>query len=653
MAWLRRLWKKKLLRYLFLGLFVLQALVSTVAANFVVPAVLRTWNDGYLNYRWAVSFVPGLVHVFGVDLRHMDRNIEWNTTLGSATTWVNLMALTRQEFHAYFVSTRNVTFHFGLKKRHLDKEAAPWLPKFPGIPHHDPAKENQPSDGKKWGIRIDNVSLSNLKEIWFDKLRFDGRSGINGGFQIVPDKEVWVGPVDLQFETGRFHMQGETLLEPFAADFHVMVNPFDPNAPDIDEMKFLDVDAKIRSQVSTLDFLNRYFKELKWLRAVSGGGPLTLDFKVGKGKLLPPAELSIRSKETLLEILDNRLRGDARILGSIHDFKDGKKEATLSLTLDGFTLTDALTDEKHLEGDGFKIIAKTNKLAIDSLFSKLSVDLELEKAKVSNLTFYNRYLPKQSGLAIQDGVGTVTANFHGNSEGTQDSGSLLLVANDAKVKYADLDLNGDIELKALLKNGAIRKKRFDISGTQMKFSNVVSRGGDKATQGWWGQIWFPQAKFQLNRPLEASGLVRCKLRDVKPLLAIYAVKNPLPDMLGPVLNVQGLNASGDFQISKEIVDFQNIDIVGDNLRLRGHVRLLPWESHITLLAQHKMITVALDRIDGESRIILNDAENWYLKQAKFTPVSANEIRAPITTFETKRKDTPPPKKNFGSSELIP
>ncbi len=620
-------------------LLVAYTIGSTVLLNGRIPALVNTWSDGFIHYRWAISFLPGIVHLFGFEIRHQDQVVQWNSTIGFVTTGIDLFALSKRKFHAYFVTGSNVTYRFRLKKDLITK-IGPLLPPFEGIPQKaervlEPGEKPKP----KWGVNVQNIHLSGLREIWFQQWRFEGKSSVKGGFEIIPDTLVTVAPAVVEFQYGGISTEGTSLLNPVSGKFDVTLDPFDPKAPDLEDMRFVSFKGKIQSQVTTLDFLNRYFLKVPWLRAVSGQGPLEISLQVVKGRLLPPVELAIHSKDTVFDILDNRLRGDAHIDGRIQEGKEKKLEAVLTLNFDKFEVADPKTQEKHLEGDGFKIIAKTDQLDLATLFSKLTVDLDLKDARVPRLSYYNKYLPPHGKIEILDGDGKINASIQADSEGLNDRGRLEVLAGNACVKYASLTLTGQLRIDAPLKHGSIAKRRFDISETRIRLENVFAKDGNKAIdsrkKGWSGEIWAPQAKFQLGTPVQTSGLIRCKLRDVKPILAIYNVKNPLPESLEKVAEIVNLQAAARFQINKDIVDFKEIDVQGDGFRLRGRIRLLPWESRVALLANYNMLSVGLGRINEDSRTVVHEAEKWFSKEVNFLPVQPGELGAPVNPSAVK------------------
>jgi len=608
--------KKKIAGGIVLGLFALYWIGAAIFLNVYAKPLLATWGDGLITYRWAFSVIPGIVHAFGFEIRHQDKIIRWTATVGSVTTGLDIMGFTRKEFHAVFVRGSDMTFRFALRRRY-DENVVGELPPFEGIGEKPPEAPSAPPN-PQWAVKIEGAQFQGLKKIWVDRYQFEGDVAVAGGFGIKPEEEVWVGPATLDFTSGRVSLQGKAVLEPISGHLDVKLDPFDPNAKDISDLKFVNAKAELHSHVDTLNFLNVYLGSAKWIRVKNGGGPLSVKVQMEKGVMIDPSTFSVTSDKTELDFLGARLTGKTKVVGQTEPGNKG----TLTLNVDDFEVTDPKTSEKFVDGSGLLIVARAARTSLNDILDEPDIDLTLNDARMPDLRLYNRYLPKHARVRITNGEGRVTASIQTKRGGGRDKGSLVMRARQIKVDYdKKLNMKGDLEIKALLKQGHLEQKRFDISGTQISLENVVAGNSPR----WAGKLSFPKAKFHLQTPFLAHGEARCQLKDIRPFLAVYMVGNKIPEAIESALEVGNLDAVTWFDVQEELIDFTAIQVKGDGLKIEGRIRILPWEKRIRLITDYKAISVALDKINDDTRLILNDAHGWYDKQSPFPPLTANEL----------------------------
>jgi len=576
---------------------------------------INTWDEGFVDYQWAFTIIPSIVHIGRFEIRHQDKNIQWKTEIRQVNTGINLFALLNKKFQTYFILGDGVDFEFGVRKHSKNHHS----PEFPGIPEKPKKRDPKPTEKKQgWRLALHHIHLNNLEKAWVDEIKFEGSSELAGSFEIIPDKEVWVGPARWHVFSGKVQIGDKPLFSEFSAQHVVTIKPFDPNSPKVDDLEFLNISSQLQTKVSSLDFLNYYFRNIHWLKGQNISSNLIAHLQVTDGKLAPGTALKIEPGEVNLEFLKHRLNGTAKIEGNVL-----ANHANLSLEMDDFAIFHK-GQKPDIVGKRLEIKAKSDSTAIASLFSHLDVDVLLKDAKAPDLTLFNQYIPSPTSLKFLEGYCTLNASLKASTKNFSDRGVLNLETHHAKVQFEKTIFTGKFALEAKLKKGNLHKKTFDISGTRLNILDVAAVLPERApqelqTSNWWSEVKVPQGNFQLGAPLRFNGKVVLNVRDLRPVLAVYMRKHSLPDIVQDILAKEKLQASTQVKLNGDEVSLSKFKIFGDDLQISANLRFLDREKQAVLLAKYGVFAVALERSNEDTRIILHEAEKWYENHSTFIP----------------------------------
>jgi hypothetical protein len=199
------------------GLLLSLALLYLVAANLILSTSL---HERIVNVRQDVidlhfergwSILPGRIHARNVSLRGRDGSVEWILRLDQVEFDLSFLALARRQFDASRVRSKGMTFRL---RRRLDspptsQEEVSTLPPIDGLPPYSvrPPPEPSPQEWSDsgynlWMAHVEDIVADDVREVWIDHARFEGRAHIDGGFLFKPMRAVEVGPVHVAIERG-------------------------------------------------------------------------------------------------------------------------------------------------------------------------------------------------------------------------------------------------------------------------------------------------------------------------------------------------------------------------------------------------------------------------------------------------------------------
>lgn len=267
-----------------------------------------------IEYRSASSVWPGRARVKNFRIRDRDLKAEWTFELEDARLSFSVLGLLRRRLHVTSLAGSGATFR---ARNRLTPEAAadakqhallPPIAGFPDPPRLQPGERKPPRTGKEWTIRVDNVEVDELREIWVDAYRYVGDGRLTGAFFLQPKVHAEVVRGELTTEGGTLRTGKELLAEDVKARVKGKVEPWGPREfPGSRMLRFVTGEAEVTARLADMDLVNRLFGDLAGTRLDRGTGALALRGTVERGVARGSVDLS--AERLALRIMDVRFRG--------------------------------------------------------------------------------------------------------------------------------------------------------------------------------------------------------------------------------------------------------------------------------------------------------------------------------------------------------
>lgn len=194
-----------------------------------------------VHYTRGWTLFPGTIHARNLSIRASDSNVEWILRLDEVEFDVSFLGLARRRFDVTRARGR------GIRMRVRQKLAVPpvdladvaHLPPIDGYPAYSMRPAGPPSLERwfdehyaLWTVRLADVVAEDVREVWVDEGRFEGRARVSGGFYLKPIREVVVGPAHVEAQPGSRVTLGRST--PIATDVggrvDLFIARFDPRA---------------------------------------------------------------------------------------------------------------------------------------------------------------------------------------------------------------------------------------------------------------------------------------------------------------------------------------------------------------------------------------------------------------------------------------
>ena len=271
-----------------------------------------------------------------------------------------------------------------------------------------------------------------------------------------------------------------------------------------------------------------------------------------------------------------------------------------------------------MRGRGLRMSLATRALDLSRPGNDVRARIDLPAAEVNDLTFYNVYLPPDSGLEIVSGSGRLSLWLDMETARGTGRGEVLLVSPSLGVRLNDLELVGAMELKAPLASPDLRQLRFALDGTRLALDRVAlheigtdADEGSTAPADWWARLELARASMDFGRPLSLTGAVRLSMKDSGLLLALFSRRKRFLGWFQDLLTVEDVRAQGNLRLDRGALVLSPLIATGQKIELRTKLRFSRDRKHGFLYIRHGRKAVGIELLDGKRDFRLIRPLVWF------------------------------------------
>lgn len=265
---------------------------AAAARHFLSTPLLRSLvstPSTQIDYDEATSLWPGRLRIRNLRIRADDGNAQWALRLEEAHVAFSLTNLFSKTFHVLGIRGSGLSFRLRQLRGPGRPTTAPLsvLPDIPGFPR-DPVSTVPPNAGRArpsaWAVRVENISIDRLDEIWLDTYRSRGSARLTGGFYLAPGREAEVGPAAIDFLSGDVRIGDDPVLVTRRGRIAGRIARYDiPENPGDRVWKFISGSVDLHGGTAGLHFLDYFLRTSPEPRFSGGPGTLAIQGHVEKG----------------------------------------------------------------------------------------------------------------------------------------------------------------------------------------------------------------------------------------------------------------------------------------------------------------------------------------------------------------------------------
>jgi hypothetical protein len=607
---------KRALRRLVLAALVIAALLYPLYLA-VGNAYLRGgWLEQQLNRRpermwmhWSSAWTlwPGVVHVRGFSMRSQSSVFQWALAVDRAALEIDLLGLRRRELRIGPMRGSGVVFRL---RRRLDArprsvpprpELYPPIAGFSDPPRIKPEVVYPKAPGPPrphWHMRFSGIDLDEVREIWVEEYRFAGRARVAGGFDTRVRQSLEVMPTRVEFLSGAFTLgSGAAILAEARGRVDGRIDRYPPaRFKGWDVFRFVTGRLEMGGKVTGLPFLELFFRQMRWVNLRVGPGPLNVDLRLQRGDILAGSRLDAHPGGITLGFLDYQAMGFGGVTWSVAPAGLGR-EGRLALVFDTFRLQRRGYAKAHVQGRGLRVDAVSAAPRLGGFFLAQRLAIDMPRAEVPDLTFYNAYLPRQSALGLTGGSGRMSGRFQAAAPEWQGTGELHLIAPGLGLRFEQKRLRGNLRFETRLRSVDLNDKRFDISGSDFELTDAVVLDSASSSPGvWWARGHLDRAVLAPGEPIFLRAGVEATLSDPRPLFGLFAPveRSRMLRWVDRLLDIQGVGATADLTVGQNFFDVSHLAVSGGKAQVLGRLRVVDSQRRGVLYARYGAFDVGLE-----------------------------------------------------------
>ena len=596
----------------------LRLLAGAVLAFELVYLVLANgflhsdWGRQTLNRRpqslaiaWqrAWTWLPGIVHVRGLEVRGRGRRADWSATVDRGRMAILLPALLRRHFR--LLGGRADGAEVDIQVRPAN--AAP-LP---------------PPRRRAWRVSLEGLAVESLRRLRLNDHEVRGRGRAAGWvrFQVRGPMEMELTSISL---AGARLLDGEaTAAEALRLDGRLRVDPFVIGEDTVqDLLAGLTATIEVETEASSLGFLAAYLEAAPWLR-LGGSGHLVASLEANRGWLAPGSRVTLQGPTLETELFGLHATGEGRLTGRV---PDGAAHTELAVELPSFAVRRQTDSALMLEGEDLRLVVTNDSNAIDRPAQGLTVSVDLPPTRIPDLAVYSVYLPEATGLAITGGNAELAARLTYSTLEHNGDGWLRLTGSQVEAAFGEVRIWADLALDARLAEARLEEGQVDISGSRLEIDRVRTRQGDRQRDsGWWGRIELPRGRLRLPRgdPAAASAILEgelaADLRDTGPLVALLEQHVPRLAWMDGLLTVHDVEARSEVRVASPRLALADLRVTGGRkgrLEILGQLDLARQDPAGLVFARWGGLSAAVSLDEGERDWKLIGSRRWYDEAAR-------------------------------------
>lgn len=384
----------------------------------------------------------------------------------------------------------------------------------------------------------------------------------------------------------------------------------DPQA----QLRRLAGTVAMRWHFDTLDWLGPVLSRVTWLR-LEGAGEVDADVRIEHGTIAAGSVLTVPALNVTADVLDNRIDGEARAEAHI-EAGDGENRMQVALTVGRFSMRpiDA-PDDIHVRGRDLRLDLEASGV-MAGLRKNTNARLRFADADVPDLTVYNRYLPR-GGLRLLGGRGKLGGDLQLDAAGDVGHGHFDVQAAGAQLALGDVELGGDLAIRAQLKRADLATRTFDLDGSTVALTHVRMADAERASiTDWWVRGRLRQGRVEWHRPMRIDARFDAEAKNAGLLLALFARHRDYPRWAMRLIDAGQARVDGRIRMREEGLILDPLHAANERFDVQARLTVADRMPRGDLLLAWRRLKLGLELGNGERHWHLRDAAEWFANRER-------------------------------------
>lgn len=573
----------------------------------------------FVRYGSAWTWWPGVVHLRALELHGQSRTVQWWFQLDRAVVAVDLPRLWRRELAASALDGEGVAFR--LRRRPEALPGAPPLEQIPPIPGlvntpAPPPPPELPEDdaaSDAWQIRIEDVDLERLREVWIGAWRFTGDARVAGGFDLHPNHLLRVAPATATLRAGSLVLLGSLpVLDGCAGEGSLELPPFNPDRLEGGFLRLASGRLRLHGRLGGLGFLEPSLRQARWIEM--GGSPGTVDaeLRVVRGSYAPGTRIVARPGRIAARLLDDEALGSGSLRWDVAREK-GAAVGRLVAVFDDFQLRHLAAPLPRARGRGLRVEIATRELGIAAAPAPAELAVDLPPTEVGDFSSYNAYLPRGAGIVLRSGTGVVSGSLRAVAPAWVATGDVDLRGRDVIADVEGSRLRGDLRARSRFR-ALPRERQLLLAQSDVELAKVVrlDATASPAGAGWWARAHLDYVTVRPGALIVLKAKVHSTLSDTRPLFALFSPRpKRILTWLDRLLDLHPIGAVGELTVGEGYAAVDGLAITSGPADVRARFRFGGGGRNGILYAAYGPLSVGMEMRGAQRDWKLIRARQWF------------------------------------------
>ncbi len=536
-----------------------------------------------LTWRKAWTLFPGRIHVEGFDLDIHSKKNRIQVKIDQVVLDLSLFSLIDKVVDIQYAEADGLVLsHTKRIKAREGKESDKEAEQSPesrtptgtsALTENDEPVAPQPHK-QPWVIQLENVSSTNVKRIQLNKFKLIGEGELKDYAMRLVTKGGPLRIDDIDIDMKAVSPDPSNIEEKFSqikAKLRLAENiPKQNKGKKL--LKFISGRMEVVGDAGSIEFINVLLGD-KFNLTVSGGGKLNMLIIAEDGELMHGSRMDFESEYFGVDFLKFEAGGTGKIVARVN--KNKKDPVSLRIKVGGFKLARQKVSNPYMEGADFSVELLMQQLLLyEGIDKDAQLFVDFPDSIISDLTDYNRFIPKQANVEILSGNG----RLRGTMALLGDVGNIYtdLSANNVVLNIHGNTIRTDFQLVTNLSDGNYGEKSYDLTGTFLRMEDTeLVTVMDETEEGWWGEIKISKGDLIWNEPMDIDAEMQIKMRDTEPLVALLRDTSKKKSLLDKALTVKDLEGRLGIQTNDKDIVLDPILIEGKGLEVISKLDVSP------------------------------------------------------------------------------
>ena len=281
-----------------------------------------------------------------------------------------------------------------------------------------------------------------------------------------------------------------------------------------------DGDLILSGKVSSLGWLNQLLKN-DYQTVITGHSDMQARLLLQGGWPAAGTRLDVLPSKLSVSVLDYIAEGEGAV--SLNLEEGGERPDAVFIV----GLKDAVFRRQHEESAFIEQVqlvleGEARDMTFDGPTENLALRLQIPRARVTDMTVYNLYLPENSPLRLLDGEADLVADVR--LEPKTANGFVTLRTDELRTRLDEQEIAADVTANIRISGGIPKEMDFDITGSTLLLDNVVVVGKQDVVDDtdWSARVDFTKANTVWKKPVQLNAEADIEMQDSTPIVAMLS-----------------------------------------------------------------------------------------------------------------------------------